>query len=61
MLNKKLIDFEIIFFKYIRAGNLILEETFQNPVFCFYFCYYNLKGNRIDFKKEKIIFYIRVF
>ena len=29
--------------------------------FCFYFCYYNLKGNRIDFKKEKIIFYIRVF
>ena len=37
MLNRKLIDFETFFFKYIRAGNLILEETFQNPVFVFIF------------------------
>ena len=33
MLNRKLIDFETVFLKYIRAGNLILEETFRNPVF----------------------------
>ena len=38
MLNRKLIDFETVFFlKYIRAGKLILEETFRNPVFVFIF------------------------
>ena len=38
MLDRKLIDFETVFFlKYIGAGNLILEETFRNPVFVFIF------------------------
>ena len=38
MLNRKLIDFETVFLKKnIRAGNLILEETFRNPVFVFIF------------------------
>ena len=38
MLNRKLIDFETFFFKkYIKIGNLILEETFRNPVFVFIF------------------------
>ena len=39
MSNKNLIDFETFFeiLKYIRAGNLILEEKLRNPVFVFIF------------------------